>query len=98
MALRFQIPSLGFRIPILPDPPKWIPDSTLWIPDSKTSNLLDSGFLHIGRRLAVNWELMQGQRRRQGERRLKILFRVIVITSLQPQVVRNGKRVSNLQE
>ena len=73
-------------------------DPGFWIPESKTSHLLDSGFLHIGRRLAVNRELMQGHGRRQGERRLKILFRVIVIVSLQPQVVRNGKRVSNLQE
>ena len=34
-------------------------------------------------------ELTQGRQRRQGERRLKILFPVIVIISLQPQVVRN---------
>ena len=76
----------------------WISDSTLLIPDSKASHLLDSGFLHIERRLAVNRKLTQGQRCRQGERRLKILFRVIVIISLQPQVVRNGKCVWNLQE
>ena len=42
------------------------------------------------------WAFTQGRQHHQRERRLKILFPVIVIISLQPQAVRNGKRVSTL--